>query len=118
MIEQLIARVFAARNIAHLAHWKTKSYAQHMALGDFYDQIVDDLDAIVECYQGVFGLVGDVPYNQAPSKVSIIQFLEGEAAWIEENVEAISGDNCAVENLIDGLAGTYRTTIYKLKNLT
>ena len=57
MINVLVARVFAARNLAHLEHWKTKSYAQHMALNSFYDDVVDDIDSIVETYQGAFGLI-------------------------------------------------------------
>ena len=55
MIEQLIARVFATRNAAHLLHWRGPSYAQHMALGDFYEAIIDKLDEIVECHQGETG---------------------------------------------------------------
>ena len=39
MIDGLIASVFAARNQAHIEHWNTKSYAEHAALGDFYDEI-------------------------------------------------------------------------------
>ena len=59
MIEELIAKVFAAREAAHLEHWRTKSYAQHQALGEFYDTIIDQIDELVECYQGNFGLIGD-----------------------------------------------------------
>ena len=44
MIEELIAKVFEARNAAHLEHWRTKSYAEHQALGDFYDGIIDIVD--------------------------------------------------------------------------
>lgn len=40
MIEQLVSKVFAARNAAHLAHWSTGSYAQHVVLGDFYDGVI------------------------------------------------------------------------------
>ena len=61
MIEQLISRVFYARNLAHYEHWRTKSYAQHQALGSFYDGVIDALDALVEAYQGVNGLVGQIP---------------------------------------------------------
>ena len=46
MIEQLISRVFYARNVAHFEHWRAKgegSYAKHKALGHFYDDIVDCL---------------------------------------------------------------------------
>lgn len=36
MIEDLVARVFKTRNQAHLSHWKTKSFAEHQALGGVY----------------------------------------------------------------------------------
>ena len=39
MIEDLIARVFCTRNCAHLAHWASDSYAEHEALGSFYENI-------------------------------------------------------------------------------
>ena len=44
MIEQLISRVFYARNLAHFEHWRTKSYSQHKALGSFYDDVIDAVD--------------------------------------------------------------------------
>jgi len=53
MIEQLISRVFYARNLAHFAHWRAKgdgSYAKHVALGEFYDGVIDTIDPLVEAY--------------------------------------------------------------------
>jgi hypothetical protein len=44
MIEDLIERLFHARNAAHIAHWKTKSYAEHKALGHYYEDVIDQLD--------------------------------------------------------------------------
>lgn len=41
MIARLIAILFLSREVAHRAHLNTKSYAQHMALGSFYDDIID-----------------------------------------------------------------------------
>ncbi len=38
---ELVARCFAARTAAHFAHLKSKGYACHMALNEFYDSIVD-----------------------------------------------------------------------------
>lgn len=117
MIEELVSRVFAARNVAHLAHWKTKSYAQHVALGDFYDSIIDQLDALVEAYQGQFGLIGNVPLK-APAKAEIISYLESELAWMNESYEEITKDNSSLENLLQNIVATYQSTLYKLKNLS
>ena len=60
MIEDLIARVFCTRNCAHLAHWASDSYAEHEALGSFYEDIIDILDNFVEVYQGNYKKVEDV----------------------------------------------------------
>lgn len=116
MIEQLIARVFYARNLAHWSHWRTKSYAQHQALGGFYDDVIDAVDDLVEAHQAVHGLVGDIPAPSAKGS-EVLTILKSDAAWIEENHEAICEGNRAIANLIDGVTAVYLRTIYKLENL-
>lgn len=117
MIEDLVARVFATRNSAHLAHWKTKSYAQHVALGDFYDGVIDKVDGLVEMCQGTHGLIGAVA-NQSHSPVNIVARLEDDAQWLADNRSEIAEDNTAIENAVDDLIGLYLSTLYKLKNLS
>jgi len=119
MIEQLISRVFYARNVAHFQHWRatgTGSYAKHKALGKFYNEIIEAIDGLIEAYQGAFELVGNIP---APTDTNsdILKLLEGDAAWIEEHHEDICKGNRAVANLVDTVTGVYLSTIYKLRNL-
>ena len=119
MIEELIARVFYTRNVAHFEHWRAKgegSFAKHMALGEFYDGVIDALDPLVEAYQGAFELIGGIPAPEA-HKGDILKLLESNAAWIEENHEEICKGNRAVANLIDTLTSVYLSAIYKLRNL-
>lgn len=116
MIEQLIGRVFYARNLAHFEHWRTKSYSQHKALGNFYDDVIEALDNLVEAYQGAFELVGNIPApKDTPS--DCLKCFEADAAWIEEHHEEICKGNRAVANLIDSVTDVYLSTIYKLRNL-
>ena len=117
MIEELVARVFATRNAVHTGHWKTKSYAEHMALGDFYDALVDKIDDVVEMYQGAFDKIGAVETEPVVGK-DLIKHLQTEARWINDNRESISGDICALENQLDELAGLYLSTLYKLRFLS
>lgn len=117
LIEELAARTFCARDCAHRAHWKTGSYAQHMALGDFYDGVIDVIDEIVEVYQGQFGLIGDFSFECGPV-ASIVAYLQGEMQWIQANREAIANGSTAVQNLIDTLLGVYQRTLYKLTCLS
>lgn len=119
MIEELISRVFYSRNVAHWQHWRAQgegSYAAHKALGNFYDDVIDALDDLVEAYQGAYDLVGTIP---APpkAKTEILAQLEADAAWIEEHHEEICQGNRAVANLIDNLTGVYLRAVYKLRNL-
>ena len=116
MIEELISRVFYARNLAHFSHWRTKSFSQHSALGDFYEGVIDALDALVEAYQGVNGLIDSIPAVDNP-KADCIDCLKDDAEWIEENHESICLGNRAIANLLDGVTEKYITTIYKLENL-
>lgn len=116
MIEELVGRVFATRNAVHLAHWKTQSYAQHVALGSFYDDLVDKIDSIVEMYQGAFDLIEKVTPRPVPS-TNILNHLNSEVEWLEENMGEISGGIKAIENVLQDLSGSYYTTIYKLTNL-
>lgn len=117
MLEELIARVFYARNLAHWSHWRTDSYAKHQALGSFYDGVIDAVDALVEAYQGAFKLVGNIPAPVSSKGTDILKTLEDDSAWIEKNHEKICNGNRAVANLIDELNGTYLSAIYKLRNL-
>jgi hypothetical protein len=116
MIEQLISRVFYARNVAHFEHWRTESYSEHKALGKFYDNIIDAIDKLVEAYQGAFSLIGNIPAPEVTER-DVLKLLEADAEWIEEHHEDICKGNRAVANLIDGVTEVYLTTVYKLRNL-
>lgn len=119
MIEELVGRVFATRNAAHLAHWAAKgpgSYAKHVALDGFYNELIDKIDTIVEMYQGAHGLIGDVILPKVdPTK--IVQHIAEEATWIADCRDDIAEDVDAIKNQIDDLVGHYLTSLYKLKNL-
>ena len=116
MIEQLIARAFASRNCAHLTHWKTRSLAEHLATGEFYDEVIDIVDNLVECYQGNFGLIKEVQLSNHQG--DILTCLEADAIWIAENEDEITGEVDALENILQELLGLYLKTIYKLKFLS
>jgi hypothetical protein len=119
MIEDLVARVFYARNLAHFEHWRAEGvggYARHKALGKFYEDVISALDTLVEAYQGAYELVGDIPAPKTKADEILLVLIE-DAAWIEKNHEKICRGNRAVANLVDGVTGTYLSTIYKLRTL-
>lgn len=131
---ELVARCFAARTSAHLAHLATKSYAQHMALGDFYDAIAASADEFAECWMGIFGqmAVSDFPSIRLPAADPITQ-LSDLRTWIvanreeacekyEDNDDADGAESNDVDctelaNLIDNILAVIDRTSYKLKFL-
>ena len=116
--ENLIARVFYDRDHAQLEHWRTASYAQHQALGEFYSDSVSILDRFVEAYRGLNNEIGDVPKHKPSSETpTILKCLGENAQWIATNRSKISEGVEALQNILDELVGLYLTTIYKLKNL-
>ena len=69
-MEELIATLFLSREFAHRRHLLVTgpgSFAAHTALGSFYDDIIDNADAIAEAYQGKYGLMDEIPYLPAPT---------------------------------------------------
>ena len=115
-IEEFASRVFAARDAAHRAHWKTASFSAHMALGELYEALPGLIDEIVEVYQGRFGLIGDFGVTSEPVP-NVVAYLEAEVEWIEQSRDDVAAGSTAVQNLIDGLIAAYRRALYKLNEL-
>ena len=116
MIEQLVSRVFATRNAVHLAHWAETSGWRHEVLGKFYDSLIDDVDTIVEAYQGAYGLIGSVEQATVDPE-DIAEHISEEAKWIDQNRDKLAGNIRAISNLVDNLVDNYLTTHYKLTKL-
>lgn len=117
MISRLVSKTFNTRNAAHLAHFRTRSYAQHVALGAFYDGIIDKVDAIVEAYQGTHGLIVVSMDAYAIDHTAILEHLQSEMHWIKANREQIANGSPSVLNMLDDLHGLYAATVYKLRFL-
>jgi len=113
MVEDLITRMFEARNGAHLAHWKTDSFSKHESLGEFYEGVIDILDRYVEANMGGFGVIGKVEGEVEDP----IQMVHDDLVWLTENREKITKGVPALGNILDELTGLHMKTLYKLQNL-
>lgn len=128
---ELVARCFAARTAAHFAHLTTSSFAEHEALGDFYDVVATGADEFAECHQAVFGRITEFP-SIRPSQGDIKTALSDLRTWIAANREeccesyddkdaegAESNDVDCTElaNLVDNILAVVDRCLYKLKFL-
>lgn len=112
----LIVQLFHARTNAHIQHLRTKSYATHVALNEFYDNIVGLTDAVAEAYQGRHGIMEfpELPYKMESDPIMMIRSLR---RYIDENRAGMCPYS-EIQNLIDEVVAQMDSTLYKLENLS
>lgn len=116
---ELIAIMFLGRELAHREHLKVSgpgSYAQHVALNEFYEGIVDLADKFAETHQGKYGIIEDIPLAENEFTGNCVEVLEAQVNWIDENRDDIC-DYRPLQNIVDEICGFYWAKLYKLKNL-
>jgi hypothetical protein len=115
-IAGLVMQLFHARTNAHVLHLRTRSYAAHIALNEFYDNIVELTDTLAEATQGRYGILDypDLPYKPESDP---IQMIRGLRRYIDENRMAMC-DHSELQNLIDEIVAQADSTLYKLENLS
>ena len=113
-----VGTLFLARDVAHSVHLNTRSYAKHVALQSFYDEIVDLADTFAEAYQGRHGLMGQITLMSAVKTNNIVEFLQASMAELEKcRYEVCQKTDTPLQNIIDEIIGLYLSTLYKLRFL-
>ena len=116
MINKFLALLFLARDLTHRQHWATDSYAQHQALGVFYDAIVDLADKLAEAHMGRTGKrITNMPLLENEYGGEIDEVLRQQLAWLESNRYAVAKkDDSTLQNIIDEIVAQYLSTLYQL----
>lgn len=99
----------------HFFHWTTDSFSKHMALGTYYDEIVDLTDDLVEAYMGCYDKITAFPsvYNQPKDP---IKYMEALKTFVDDARKDLPQET-QLQNIIDEIAQLIDSTIYKLKFL-
>lgn len=115
-IPQLVAELLQSSLIVHKMHLlaKSRSYAEHIALGSFYDEISDFADSIYEQFAGQTSTV-DIP-EAIIIDSSPISYLEKLVKFVEQ-VHLNSNQYSHLQNQMDEVKSLIYSTLYKLKNL-
>ena len=108
----LISLCFEARTKTHIAHLQTEHYAEHKALNEFYDSIINLADSYAEAYQGRYGIIKSYPKAviSAKSGSKVIEILR---SWIDANRQNCGSDS-SLQNEIDSIVTLCNSTLYKL----
>jgi DNA-binding ferritin-like protein len=101
----------------HVFHLMSSSYAQHKALGKFYEEIPDLVDSIAEILQGQEGKITSYPTTMTISNVyDPIGFLTDLRKKVETMRDAVS-QSTNFMNQTDAILDLIDSTLYKLKEL-
>lgn len=116
MIGKLIVTLFHARTTAHVMHLQTRSYAEHKALNEFYDEIVGLTDSFAEAYQGEYGLIEDLHADYKPQNAAL-ELLDDLRECVDECEKELHKDDSHLRNLLDEIRSLIASTQYKLRFL-
>jgi hypothetical protein len=115
-VKDMVEKMFEARQVAHNCHLKSKSHSEHVALNEFYDELLSKIDEFVETYQGQYGLLSD--YEIQTSAVNdVVSYLEDCAKIFSIGRDAMKGSDSHLKNILDEAVGITYRTVYKLKFL-
>ncbi len=107
--------------ITHQYHLESYSYAQHMALGSFYDSIPDLADGLIEAYQGSKGIKVTGYRNVIEKQSDAVQYLKLLKEYVLSTSTRLFSDPIKDRNLVnevDAITTLLDSTIYKLTFLS
>lgn len=110
-----LGKLFQSRNIAHLFHLQTNSYAAHKASNDYYDGILDLIDGLIESHQGKYGIIKiNIDSANSENSTNLITHLKNLLEYIEQETPFTDSDEL---NIIDEIKTLIKQTLYKLQYL-
>jgi len=115
---EFIDTLMAAGPQTHRFHLMTDSYADHMALNGFYNEIPGLTDSLAELYQGTHGFITGYS-NQLPmmTKYDPVGYLTSLRKYVENTRQKVSNKSNFI-NITDAVLDLIDSTVYKLTKLT
>jgi len=123
IVAKFVSTILSSRTQAHIFHWQTQddsSFAKHKALNEYYDEIVDLIDGLVESYQGKYGLIEFKPVNGIDNDCSaenILRYFDLLIKFLENERKAENLQDSWIQNQLDNVSELLYSTKYKLVNL-
>lgn len=99
-------------------HLQTGKYAAHKALNEYYDEIIEKVDKLIEDWMGIHGKVKDLTNTIDTKFDDPISYLEALKKFAKDGrKELIPEDDTELWSDVDDILGTIDSTLYKLKEL-
>jgi hypothetical protein len=112
----VLAKFLEVRDVTHALHLNTTSYAEHKALGAFYDGWLDLVDKFMETYQGSHGRVAGEFTINVSSGLNSSEYLSQVRAFIQLDAPSIIAPDLDkdLDNILAEMLGLVNHTLYLL----
>ena len=116
-IEEFLGTLQQSTVEAWKKHLKTDKYSAHIALNEFYEDIVDLVDALIEEYQGINGKVENLKNIMPSDELNAVEYLENLRELTKEGRKEFFEDQPELQSDTDAILSLIDSTLYKLKEL-
>ena len=116
-IEQLFGTLQQSVVSTWRKHLRTAKYAKHIALNEFYEDMPEKVDALIEAWMGVNGkkIKGYENILQA-ANMNTLTYLKELKKIAKQGYELMGGEK-ELEALLDDIVELIDSTLYKVKEL-
>jgi DNA-binding ferritin-like protein len=113
-VGELVLTLLHSATNTHILHWQTKSYAQHKALGTFYEELPERVDSLVEAIQGKYDITLEFPATyHVPADTGKIE-LQDLSEYFQEKRQSLPQDT-EIQNIADEIQQLIDSTLYLLR---
>jgi len=112
-IADFVATLLHSGTVTHFMHLQTTDLGVHLALGDYYTQIIDLVDQFAEAYQGCYNTrIKNYPETFHNAK-DPIKYVTDMRDFVDKNRKSMP-DETQLQNIIDEIAQLIDSTLYRL----
>lgn len=99
-----------------ILHRQSRSYSEHMALGDYYEAIIPLVDTLTETIQGLQEEIIQYPADYYSPAATGLEELQSLKDYVKEERTELPQDS-EIQNAVDEIVSLIDSTIYKLRFL-
>lgn len=117
-IEELFGTLQMSTVATWRKHLRTAKYGKHEALDEFYKEMPEKVDALIEAWMGAHGKkVGAFQNILSSSNLNTLKYLQ-ELKRVCKEGYSLMGDNDELKSLLDDIVNLINSTLYKVKELS
>lgn len=117
-IEELFGTLQQSVVASWRKHLRTHKYSNHMALNDFYEEMPDKVDALIEAWMGINGKkIKSFDNILISSNMGTLKYLKELRRVCKEGYALMNGES-ELEGLLDDICELIDSTLYKVHELT